>query len=193
MKAKKTFKCFVMVVMIMTMNTTISAQSKADLKAAKKEAKSQKKEGWKVNPGYLSLEEQIAISKPVLRNQEEWIIGEAKTTGSVYDAARSNALMQAKVNLAKVVDEKVGGNAQLGEGNDQQSGNGSVAATRFRETARSKFANEIKRPKMLMDCYRNLKNGNVEVHIRIAMRWDEAQIAYENMMKELKDMMEKNK
>lgn len=190
MKTKNIIKCFAMV-MTLFMTTNVTAQSKEDLKSAKKEAKTFAKEGWKVNAGYLSLEEQIANSKPVLREQENWVVGEARSTGSFYDAARANALMAAKVNLAKAVESQIAGEGELLTGNQQEGQGNAVSAGKYKEVARTRFANNIKRPKILMDCYRDLKNGNVEVQIRIAIPWDQAKLDYEKLMNELEEMAKK--
>jgi hypothetical protein len=110
--------------------------------------------------------------------------------GTVYDAARSNALFQAKVNLTKNVDEEFGGTEKGGTGQDQGTENSSSATT-FREAAKSKFAGSIKRPRILMDCYRDLKGGKIEVLIRIAIPWNEAEKSYKEIMNEIKEMLKK--
>ena len=190
MRTKNVIKCFAVIIALF-MTTNVTAQSKEDLKSAKKEAKTFAKEGWKVNAGYLSLEEQIANSKPILREQENWVVGEARSTGSFYDAARANALMAAKVNLAKVVESQIAGDGELLTGNQQEGKGNAVSAGKYKEVARTRFVSNITRPKMLMDCYRDLKNGNVEVQIRIAIPWDQAKLDYEKLMSELEEMAKK--
>lgn len=191
MKTKSMIKS-IAVVLALFVATTVAAQSKADLKTAQKEAKTFAKEGWKVNTGYLSLAEQIALSKPILREQEKWVIGEARTTASYYDAARSNALMSAKVNIAKAVEEQMGGVEELLRGTQYEGQAPAISVGKHKEVAKSRFASEVNHPKMLMDCYRDLKNGNVEVLIRVAIPLDQAKNSYaKQLMKEL-DEMSKN-
>ena len=190
MKIKNNFQFFTILLVFLSTTTVVVAQSKAEKKALKKEVKQLTKDGWKTNPGYLTLGEQISQSKAVLKDQEQWVIGEAKSIGTVYDAVRSNALYQAKVNLATNIQTRIGGTGGGGTGNDQ-GGENSVSATRFREVAKTKFAADIKRPKILMDCYRDLKDGKIEVNIRIAMAWNEAELSYQEMIKELKEMVNK--
>ena len=193
MKTRTAIKFMAIAMMLMAGATTMMAQSKSERKAAKKQAKEQMKDGWKTNPGQLTIEEQILQSKPILQAQAEWVTGEAMSTGTYYDAARSNALMQAKVNLAKVVESSVIGTGELLTGNQQEGKGEATSAGKYKEVARSKFANTIQRPQYLMDCYRNLKNGNVEVLIRIAIPYDEAKEGYEKLMKELEEMAKKEK
>lgn len=187
---KQIIKLFTICVFFALFTVTVSAQSKEEMKALKKEMKALSKEGWKVNPGNLPLQEQVAESRKILKNQEKWVVGEAKSSGTVYDAARSNALFQAKVNLAKNVDEEFGGKEQGGTGQDNGSEN-SASATTYRESAKSKFASAVKRPKILMDCYRDLKGGRVEVMIRIAMSADEAEKSYQKIIDEINEMLKK--
>lgn len=188
MYINKFIKYISIVAILTTMVTTASAQepTKQDYKLAKKEAKEMKKEGWKVNPGGLSLEEQIALGKPILRNQEEWDTDETSSKGTVYDIVRSNALFQAKVNLASKVFEILWREARNGGGNIQKTINES--STEFKESSKARFINEIKRPRILMDCYRNIGNETVEVHIRMALRWDDARSSFEEMAEQWENM-----
>lgn len=174
----KFFKCLAIVALSATMTTTVAAQNytptKADYKAAKKEAKAWAKEGWKVSPGDLSLVEQIALSKSILRDGDNWIVGQATSKGTVFDAVQSNAIFQAKVNITKTVDEIIKGEEHGGNGNDQ--GSTSVSAGTYTEIAKAKYNNEIKHPKTLIRCYRTLSDGTVEVQSRLAIRWNEQEI-----------------
>lgn len=169
------FMSLAIVVLSAVMATKASAQyytpTKEDYKAAKKEAKEQKKQGWKVSPGDLSLEEQIANSKAILRDEANWIIGSAISKGTVYDVVQSNALFQAKANIAKNIDEKINGYEKYLQGNDQKEKY--ISASEYTEVAKAQYNNGVRRPKYLMRCYRNNKDNTVEVLIRIAIPWEE--------------------
>ena len=184
---KQIIRYFAFCALFLATGTFVFAQTKAEMKAIKKEVKGMKKEGWKVNPGYLTLEEQVYESKKYLKDQEHWITGEAKSRGTVYDAVRSNAIMAAKVELARKVDEEVIGKSNIGGGNDQS--NTLTSASRYRDEARTKFAAQIQRPKVLMDCFQSEKDGSVVVLIRLAISHDESVASYKKMMQELKELM----
>lgn len=190
MKTKNFLRFAIVALAILSTSISVSAQTKAERKALRNEVKALVKDGWKVNPGNLSLEEQMLQSRQILRNQDQWIVGEAKSIGSIYDAARSNALMQAKMNLAKSVEE-VAGDEEIRIGNEQQGQTISVSASKHLEVARAKYAGSVNHPKMLMDCYRDLKNGNVEVNIRLAVPLNEAKASYVKLVKELEDFARK--
>ena len=174
---KAIIKYLAAAIMLCTLSTSAAAQSKADLKAAKKEAKAWAKEGWKVSPGDLSLVEQIALSKSILRDGDNWIVGQATSKGTVFDAVQSNAIFQAKANISKTIDEIIEGGEDGGNGNDQ--GSNSVSASTYTEIAKAKYNNEIKHPKTLIRCYRTLSDGTVEVQSRLAIRWNEQEIREE--------------
>ena len=65
-------------------------------KTARKEAKKLTKEGWKVSPGALPMEKQLDRSYMMEMEIDDdlfqkFIIGEAMSFGSVYDAAKMQA------------------------------------------------------------------------------------------------------
>ena len=189
MNIHRFFKCIAIVAFTATMATTASAQSimptKADYKAAKKEAKNDKKKGWQVNPGNPPLEEQYARSYVFMRNQEDWITGEANPIGTIYDVVRSQALFEAKAELAKSVI-KIAGNIKEDKGKDNL-----LSAISFEEHIKSIFANEIKYHQIITDCYRNLKDNTVEVRIKIAIKKEDAIASYENMKRLYEELMKK--
>lgn len=175
---KKFLIPFSVFVLMISAGITASAQNKSEIKEAKKEAKDFAKDGWKVTPGDLSLVEQMINSKAVLRNSEEWITAKSITAGEVYDVVRSNALMQAKMEVGKLVETDLAGEGKLKIANEKKGGSKAKSAISFREGARSRFAAAIKRPKILVDCYRKLDNGEIEVQIRIAVPAEQAEILY---------------
>ena len=91
--------------------------SKAELndkatKAARKEAKKLQKEGWTIAPGALPLEKQLDKSYIMQYEYDEemypkYIMGEAMSIGSNYDAAKMQALELAKQNLAGQIQTEV--------------------------------------------------------------------------------------
>ena len=95
----------------------IKKLSKADLnekasKAARKEAKSLKKQGWQSTPGALPLEKQLDKSYMMQMEYDEdmfpkYLMGEAMSIGQNYDAAKMQALELAKQNLAGQIQTEV--------------------------------------------------------------------------------------
>ena len=174
MKMERIIKCFATAIMLCALSTSAIAQSKADLKAVKKEAKVFAKEGWKVTPGYLSIQEQMALSRPILIDQNKWIVREGKSVGTVYDVVQDNAEFVAASNIAKRIEEKINGVEERGGIHEEDSNPLSVA--KYKEKANAKYAKEIKHPTTVMRCYRALKDGKIEVLVRLAIRWDEQEL-----------------
>ena len=96
-------------------------------KAARKQAKDMKKEGWKVAPGHLPLEQQIERAS-LFQNMFEddgltplYVSGDASSVAETYDAGKLQAMELARINLAnsieanitKIVDSNIG-NSQMG-------------------------------------------------------------------------------
>lgn len=171
---KAIIKYLAAAIMLCTLSTSAVAQSKADLKAVKKEAKNFMKKGWMVTPGYLSIQEQMALSRSVLIDQDNWIVREGQSKGTVYDVVQSNAEFVAKNNISESVNQKIEGYEKYGGAGRQKADPVSVA--KYEEIAKGIYANEIKHPKTLMRCYRELGDGTIEVLVRLAIRWDEQEI-----------------
>lgn len=147
--------------------------SKDDKKALDKEVKESLKglEGWQVKPGSLSLEaQQRRSSQAQLFEEDKWLVGSASSVGSVYDAARLQAMTLAKSEVAgqmetqisELIDAKAE-NQELGQGTAE-----SAISIAMKSKAIT-IDKKVKRPRILMECYRNLPNGNVEVLVRLAI------------------------
>ena len=84
--------------------TTKELNSKAT-KAARKEAKRLKKQGWLVTPGALPMDKQLDRVYLMQYEYDEnlypkYIMAEAMSIGENYDGAKTQALELAKQNLA---------------------------------------------------------------------------------------------
>ena len=166
--------------MLLTGATDAAAQSKQAMKAAKTRAKEMKKEGWK-SLGALTLQEQVARSKEIELNQDEWCIGEAQSEGDFYDAARPNAVLAAKVNIVNNLVQEITAKQKLKTKNEQ--GDGSSAASTMSEDANAVVAQQLQHPKTLLELYRNLPDGKVQVLIRMAVPREDAYSLVEEMLK----------
>ena len=165
------------VVLFIAFTTNVNAQSRELSKDEKKELENEVKEslnnldGWLVKPGALSLQAQQRRSSQVqLFEDDKWLVGSASSVGSVYDAARLQAMTLAKSEVAgqmetqisELIDAKVA-NKELGQGTAE-----SVTEIAMKSKAIT-VDKKVKRPRILMECYKNLPNGNVEVLIRLAI------------------------
>lgn len=156
----------------------VNAQSSSELtKDQKKELDKEVKkvlkgfDGWKVKPGSLSIDAQQRLSTRIqMFEGDEWLTATASSVGSVYDAARLQAMTLAKNEIANqmitqitdIIDAKVA-NRELGQATAE-----SVTEIAMKSKAVT-VDKKVKRPRVLMECYKPLANGNVEVLIRLAI------------------------
>ena len=176
----KAIKFFAALFMMFAVSASVNAQelSKANQKLLKKQVKEFKSDGWKTNPGQLPLETQLANS---FKTQSEvdamgydvWIVGEGRSIGTIYDAARTQALTVAKGEIAQKLRTDMTSTIEQDLANEQLGGDDaeSLAKTIVAQQGRS-IDQTLSRPKTLMECFRKLPNGNTEVLIRCAISAD---------------------
>ena len=176
----KAIKFFAALFMMFAVSASVNAQelSKANQKLLKKQLKEFKADGWKVNPGQLPLETQLtkafsAQSEVDAMGYEVWIVGEGRSTGTVYDAARTQAMTVAKGEIATKLRTDMTSTIEQDLANEQFGPDEaeSIAKTIVSQQGRS-IDQQLNRPKTLMECYRKLPNGNTEVLIRCAISAD---------------------
>lgn len=156
----------------------ITKMSKAELnskatKAARKEAKTLKKAGWATTPGALPIEKQLDKSYLMQYEYDEnmlpkYIMGEAMSIGSNYDAAKMQALELAKQNLAGQIQTEVTALVENTVANEQLSQEQAESVTRSIMASKNLISQSIGRTIAVMEVYRTLPNRNKEVLVRIA-------------------------
>ena len=202
-------KFFAALFMMFAVSASVNAQqlSKANQKLLKKQLKEFKAEGWKVNPGQLPLETQLtkaftSQSEVDAMGYEVWIVGEGRSTGSVYDAARTQALTVAKGEIATKMRTDMTSTIEQDLANEQFGADEaeSIAKTIVSQQGRS-IDQQLNRPKTLMECWRKLPNGNTEVLIRCAISADTVsklakeaikQARRDNLIKDVEKVKAKN-
>jgi hypothetical protein len=205
----KAIKFFAALFMMFAVSASVNAQqlSKANQKLLKKQLKEFKAEGWKVNPGQLPLETQLtkaftSQSEVDAMGYEVWIVGEGRSTGSVYDAARTQALTVAKGEIATKMRTDMTSTIEQDLANEQFGADEaeSIAKTIVSQQGRS-IDQQLNRPKTLMECWRKLPNGNTEVLIRCAISADTVsklakeaikQARRDNLIKDVEKVKAKN-
>ena len=172
--------------------------SKAELnakatKAAQKEAKKLKKEGWQTAPGALPLEKQL--DKSYLMQMEydssmypKYLMGEAMSIGENYDAAKMQALELAKQNLAGQIQTEVTALIENTVANKQLSQEQAASVTQSVMASKNLISQSIGRTISVMEVYRTLANKNKEVLVRIAYN---SQMAKEATKKAVREDLEK--
>ena len=156
----------------------ISRQSRSELtaratKEARKQAKALAKEGWTVAPGQLPLEKQLDKAFNMKYEYEEnglpkYIIGEAKAVGGAYDAARMQAVNNAKIELAGLISTEVTALTESTVGNTQITSEDATSINEAVQASKNLIVQKLGRTFVVTECYRQLNKKNVEVSVTIA-------------------------
>lgn len=142
-------------------------------KAAQKEAKALKKEGWQVAPGQLPLDKQLDKSYKMYYEYEEnglpkYIVGDAMSPGKVYDAAKMQALELAKTNLAGQIQTEVTALIESTVANEQISQSDAESVVRTVQASKNLIVQRMGRVVTVIECYRTTKDNAVEVRVTLA-------------------------
>lgn len=142
-------------------------------KAAKKEAKALKKEGWVVAPGHLPLEKQLDKAYSMYYEYEEsglpkYIIGDAMSPGATYDAARNQALQLSKENLAGLIQTEITALIESTLANEQIAQDDASSIVRTVSASKNLIVQRLGRVVTVTECYRQLANKTMEVRVTIA-------------------------
>lgn len=142
-------------------------------KAARKEAKTLKKEGWQNAPGALPIDKQLDKSYTMQYEYDEdlfpkYLMGEAMSIGQNYDAAKMQALELAKQNLAGQIQTEVTALIENTVANEQLAPEEAASVTKSIMASKNLISQSIGRTLPVIELYRTLSNKNKEVLVRIA-------------------------
>lgn len=158
-------------------------------KAARKEAKKLKRQGWQVVPGALPLEKQLDKSYMMQYECDEdlfpkYLMGEAMSIGENYDAAKMQALELAKQNLAGQIQTEVTALIKNTMANKQLEAEEAASITGSIMASQNLIIQSIGRVITVMEAYRTLGNKNKEVLVRIAYNSEMAKAAAKKAARE---------
>ena len=173
----KTMKIFATLLMLFAFTASVNAQflTKEQEKAVKKDVKKFEKEGWKVKPGTPSISMQLTKSyqmawERTAEGTDMWIMGEGSSVGTIYDAARTQAMTVAQGEIARKMKTDMTTQIEQSLANEQFEQKQAESIAQTVVTAMGKSVDQtIGRPSSLVEMYRDLPNGNVEVLVRLAV------------------------
>lgn len=174
------------------MSTKDAINEKAT-KTAKKEAKTLKKEGWLVSPGALPLDKMLdnMYSKRYATDENgaaAYVIGEGRSIGSTYDAAKLQALTVARQNMAGQIESNVTQLIESSLSNGSINDDEATSLSKVLSESKTLIGQSLGRTQTPMECYRKLNNGNYEVMVQMVYSWKDAlKMAKKNMTKNLAD------
>lgn len=158
-------------------------------KAAKKEAKSYKKDGWLVAPGHLPLEKQLDRAYMMQYEFDDmgypkYMMSEAMSIGQTYDAAKMQAQELAKLSLAGQLQSEIVGLVDNTVANEQLSQEQAASVTETVMGAKNIISQKIGRVITVIECYRDKAGKNKEVRVMIAYNTDMAMEAAKSAVRE---------
>lgn len=163
-------------------------------KEAKKMAKKYTKEGWKVAVGALPLEKQLEKSYTMQyeldmdNSMPKYIRGTGKAISTSYDAAKMQAMADAKVELAGNIQTEVAAIIEERLANHELGNQDAVAISNAVQVSKQVIAQSIGRVITVVECYRELKNKNYEVLVHI---YYNGEMAAEAAKKAVREDLEK--
>ncbi|MDR1984372.1 MAG: hypothetical protein LBQ28_06080 [Prevotellaceae bacterium] len=162
----------------------ISKLSKSELEAkaskeARKEAKQLKKEGWMKTPGALPIEKQLDKSYKMQYEYDEqlrpkYIMGEAMSVGSHYDAAKMQAIELSKQTIAEQVQTEIHAFIENTVANKQLANEDAVSITESLIASTNAIVQSMGQVVPIVEVYRTKSGKNKEVLVRIAYNSDMA-------------------
>lgn len=158
-------------------------------KAASKEAKSLKKQGWLAAPGALPIEKQLDRSYRMQSEYDEemfpmYIQGEGISTGQNYDAAKMQAMEMARQQLAGQIQTEMTALIESNVSNNQLEAGEAASVSKTIMAAKALISKSLGRTIPIMEVYRDLKNGNKEVLVRVAYSSKTAKAAVKKAVQE---------
>lgn len=142
-------------------------------KDAKNTAKALSKEGWEVAPGALPLEKQLDRGYMMQYEYDEqgipmYIMADAITVGETYDAAKMQALEDAKRNLASQLQTEVRTLVESTVANHQIDPEDAVSITRSIAASKQFISQSIGRIEPVVELHQQQLYRKEKVLVRIA-------------------------
>lgn len=161
-------------------------------KETRKMAKSFVKEGWKVMPGNLSIVQQQERATLYQNQFEEdlltpkYVWGDASSVGEDYDGGKFQAIELAQLNLVDNLEKELAKIVETRRDNAQISTGNAATVMKTLSSSMSFISKRLGQTTPVVEMYRSLKNGNIEVRVQIYYSMDEARkIALEELRKQL--------
>lgn len=158
-------------------------------KAARQEAKKYAKDGWVSSPGALPIEKQLDRSYLMQMEYDadmypKYLMGEGRSIGENYDAAKMQASELAKQDLAGKIQTEITALVDNSVSNQQLAEEQAASVTKSILVSKNLISQDIGRTITVVEAYRTLPNKNKEVLVRIAYNGDMAKTAAKKAIRE---------
>lgn len=149
----------------------VKSLSKKSMKAARKDAKRYKKEGWLVPIGALPLDKQLERSYIMAEMigddmSPKFFAGTGNGVGSSFTAAKMQADVLAKQDIAGQIQTEVVSLIEASVANKQLSNTEAASITEVAMASKELIVQSLSRTLPTIEVYKDLGNGNTEVMLR---------------------------
>ncbi|MDE6720535.1 MAG: hypothetical protein K2J84_00055 [Bacteroidaceae bacterium] len=166
-------------------------QSEKVEKGIRKQAKDMmQKEGWKVAPGGLPLEQQIERSTLYQNSFEDdmvtpkFVWGDASATAEFYDAGKMQALALARENLIGSIETNITQLVEINRSNKQLNSKDAASVAKTLSASKSFITQKLGQTIPVIEVYRELPNGNVQVRVQTFYSMDKAREIAKQVIRE---------
>ncbi|MCR5014328.1 MAG: hypothetical protein K6A28_06115 [Bacteroidales bacterium] len=158
-----------------------------------REAKTLRRDGWKVAPGIVPIETQLKenYERAFAKDEhgfDKYFMGEAMTTAENYDAARSQAATLAKLDMAAKIQTEVTEMIEAKVATSQLSPEKAVSVVETVTSCQNTVSQKIGRVITALNIYRELRNGNIQVRTVIYYGHEQALEVYKRTLREALEM-----
>ena len=164
-------------------------------KAAKKQAKDLKKEGWTVPAGEKSIEQQVTMSQLYGEelmvteegyNTKRFIMGTGRQTSGSYNVGYAAARANAMAEVASMIKTQLVSSITMKQDNSQTTSIAAVTVDKFNQKIDAIVDQTLTNAIPMVSIYHQLPNGNFDVQVRLAFdKKDILSRLKKNMQKEL--------
>ena len=153
-------------------------------KEAKKQAKDYIKEGWKVNAGDRSMEQQITYGTLLAEEYmadnsgntvKRFIQQQGRSTQGTFNAAQAAARLNAQVSLAAMIKTKLAATMESTIASAESNAESAVTLEKFNQNAKAIVDESLTNCIPVLTIYRVLDNKNFEIQVRVA--YDKKEVA----------------
>lgn len=143
-------------------------------KTARKEAKALTKAGWTISPGQLPLEKQLDKLYKLYYEYDSdgmpsYIVGESRAVSNVYDAAKMQALNNAAVEIAGMIESEITALTESTVSNNMLSAEEAEFINSALRTSKSLVVQSLGRRLIVLECHRP-SGESTEVCLRVAYK-----------------------
>lgn len=140
-------------------------------KAVKAGAKQMKKDGWAAAPGSMPLEMQL--TDVYSRKYEmdgsfpKYIVGNVTATGKVMSVVRKQAMSMAQVEIADQIETEVAELIENSAINKNLNNDEIQTMQKMVAASKNKVVQKLGRTQVLLEAYRELKDGKIECQMTV--------------------------